>query len=523
MADKTGEIRNYVWDGLALFAAHGDAEAVVWGERRLTFADVHAGVLTMAATLREHGLRSGMGVAVLAGNPPETIFLHLALHMLGCRSVWIATAPKGQQADFLRLAEVDAFIYDPASHGAAGREFAQVVAPLPVFCLGPDGAGPDLVAHRPTAGPPDPREVTHEPESLFQTSGTTGRPKLVHHRHELFQSLPGFAERWVAEGRPVLRHLSVAGHWHVATQMTALMVLFMGGTMVIRHGFDPATFLRLVEEERITSTVVAPPMLYQLLDHPSLATTDCSSLQVVTCGGSAAIPARLVEAIDKLGPVVRIVYAMSESPGITELPNLTFDPDHPERLKSAGLPYGDVRVQVRDPQGAILPTGETGEVWVRSVLVMAGYWGEPELTRRTLVDGWMRTGDVGYLDADRYLYLVDRVSDMIITGSGSANVYTRPIEHALTAHPQVRAAAVIGVPDQDYGEAVYAFVVPAAGATVTADELRAHVVASLSEVWKPREVEFVDALPMVPTGKVDKAALRERYRAARAVPAESAR
>lgn len=512
-----------MWDVLALFASHGDAEAIVWGERRLTFTDVRAGVLTMAATLRDHGLRSGMGVAVLAGNRPATVFVHLALHLLGCRSVWIATAPKGQQAEFLQLAQVDAFIYDPGSHGAAGGEFAQVVSPLPVFCLGPDGTGPDLLAHRPTTAPPDAPEVTHEPESLFQTSGTTGRPKLVHHRHQLFRSLPGFAASWVAEGRPVLRHLSVAGHWHVATQMTAVMVLCMGGTMVLRHGFDPATFLRLVEEERISSTVLAPPMLYQLLDHPALATTDCSSLMVVTCGGSATIPARLIEAADKLGPVVRVVYAMSESPGITELPGATLDLDHPERLRSAGLPYGDVRVQVRDARGDVLPTGETGEVWVRSVLVMAGYWGEPELTRQTLVDGWMRTGDVGYLDADGYLYLVDRVSDMIITGSGSANVYTGPIEHALTAHPQVRAAAVIGVPDQEYGEAVYAFVVPATDATVTGDELRAHVATSLSEVWKPREVEFVNALPMVPTGKVDKAALRERHRAAQTVATEPSR
>jgi acyl-CoA synthetase (AMP-forming)/AMP-acid ligase II len=458
-------------------------------------------------------------VAVLVSNPPEAVALHLALHLLGVRPVWIARAPRRHQADFLRLAEADAFIYDPRTHGEVGREFAGTVRPVPVFCLGPGGVGPDLLAHRPTTEPPRPGEVVAEPEAVFQTSGTTGRPKLVHHRHALFRSLLVFAEQWVALGRPVLRHLAVGGHWHVAQQMTSLMVLFMGGTMVLEDSFAPDTFVAAVERERTTSTVITPAMLAALLDSPALATGDVSSLRVVTCGGSAASPARLAQAIDRLGPVLRIVYAMSESPGITELPGLAHDPDHPERLRSCGLPYGDVRVEIRDETGAVLPPGETGMVWVSSVLVMAGYWGEPELTARTLVDGWLRTGDVGYRDADGYLYLVDRASEVIVTGLGATNVYPRPIEDALAEHPAVRAAAVIGVPDPDLGEAVHAFVVAGADA-VGADELRAHVVAALNETWAPRRVEFVDELPLTPGAKVDKVALRERAGAVAAAAAD---
>jgi acyl-CoA synthetase (AMP-forming)/AMP-acid ligase II len=181
-------------------------------------------------------------------------------------------------------------------------------------------------------------------------------------------------------------------------------------------------------------------------------------------------------------------------------------------------------VQIRDGHGEVLPAGETGEVWVRSVLVMAGYWGEPELTRKSLVDGWLRTGDVGYLDRDGYLYLVDRVSDMIITGTGATNVYSRPVEDVLAAHPAVREAAVIGVPDETFGEAAHAFVVRNPDAAVTAEELRAHVVLALNEVWAPREVEFVTDLPLVAMSKVDKAALRDRYRAThRSVPADATR
>jgi acyl-CoA synthetase (AMP-forming)/AMP-acid ligase II len=512
VADQTNATNNYVWRGLAMFAERGDAEAIVSGDRRFTFADLRTWVLTMAATLREHGLRSGMGVAVLTTNPPEAVVLHLALHLLGCRSIWIAKAPRRHQTEFLHRARAEAFIYDPRTHSAEGREFAAAVAPLPVFCLAPGGSGPDLAAHHPTTGGPRPTESVDEPESLFQTSGTTGRPKLVHHRQALFSSLIAFADMWVSEGRPVLRHLSVGGHWHVAQQMTALMVLFMGGTMVLHDGFAAGPVLRLIERERITSTVLTPAMLYALQDDPALATADLSSLRVVTCGGSAAAPARLSEAIERLGPVLRIVYAMSESPGITELPNLTLDPGHPERLRSCGLPYGDVRVQIRDDAGAVLPPGGIGMVWVASVLVMAGYWGDPELTRQSLVDGWLRTGDIGYLDADGYLFLVDRTADMIITGQGAANVYTRPIEDALMAHPAVRSAAVIGVPDDALGEAVHAFAVRVRDSMVTAGELREHVAAALSPTWAPREVEFVDALPLTGAGKVDKAALRDRVR-----------
>jgi fatty-acyl-CoA synthase len=510
MVDDRNATANYVYRFLERFAAHGSAEAVVAGSRRLTYADLRSGTLRLAATLREQGCRSGQGVAVVAGNSPEVIMLHLALHLLGCRSVWIATSPRQHQRQFLEQAEVDCLIYDPATHGEAGRELA-AAGPVPVYCLGPDGSGPDLLGHQPSIDPPGPHEPTDEPQSLFQTSGTTGRPKLVHHRQRLFEILPGLADDWVAEGRPVLRHLSLMGHWHVAGQMTALMVLHMGGTLVLLTRLDMPDFLATMAREKINSTVVSPPVLSMLLDHPDLATTDTSDLQVVTCGGSAVSPARVRQTLERLGPVLRVVYAMSESPGITELTGAAVDPDHPERLRSAGLPYGDVRLQIRDEQGTVLPAGGTGEVWVRSALVMDGYWGEPELTSESLVDGWLRTRDIGYLDSDGYLYLVGRSSEMILTGAGSTNVYPRPIEEALIEHPQVTAAAAVGVPDDLHGEAVHAYVVPAAGATVTGAELRDHVITALNETWAPREVEFVDELPLMAIGKVDRAALRARY------------
>jgi acyl-CoA synthetase (AMP-forming)/AMP-acid ligase II len=291
------------------------------------------------------------------------------------------------------------------------------------------------------------------------------------------------------------------------------MTLFSGGALFLDYDFDIGKILGLIERERITSTFFTPPLYYQLLDHPDLDRTDTSSLQMVSVGGSACAPSRLVEGIERLGPVLRPVYGMTEAPLLTALPALGSQPGFRDRLASCGQPYGDIRVEIRDGKGVALPPGEAGAVWVSGGLTMSGYWGQPQLTEETLVDGWLGTGDVGYLDADGYLFLVDRQKDIIITGLGSTNVYTRPVEDVLAGHPGVSAAAVIGVPDEEEGEAVHAVVVPAAGATVTPEELRELVRSELNDIWTPKRVEFVDELPLTDVGKVDKNALRDRYAA----------
>ncbi|MGH3155935.1 MAG: class I adenylate-forming enzyme family protein, partial [Streptosporangiaceae bacterium] len=265
-----------------------------------------------------------------------------------------------------------------------------------------------------------------------------------------------------------------------------------------------------IEKEQISSTFLTPALLYMVLDDPALGTTDTSSLRYLNVGGAAASPTRLTQAIKALGPVVRIVYGSSEVPLITEYPFLDHDPGFPERLSSCGLPFLDTELEIRDDGGAVLPAGETGEVWVGGPLLMSGYWQRPDLSAETLVDGWLRTGDVGYLDEDGYLFLVDRVSDMIVTHFAAANVYARPIEDVLTGHPGVTAAAVIGVPDEAYSEKIRAYVVRGPGASVTADELRDLVMAELNEAYAPHEVEFIDDLPMTALYKVDKRALRQR-------------
>jgi acyl-CoA synthetase (AMP-forming)/AMP-acid ligase II len=213
----------------------------------------------------------------------------------------------------------------------------------------------------------------------------------------------------------------------------------------------------------------------------------------------------LRQGIERFGPVLRIVYGLSECVVVTAQPGLT----ESSRLASAGTPYGDVRIEIRDDDGKVLPAGQTGEVWVCSKLVFAGYVGMPDLTAETLVDGWLRTRDLGYVDDDGYLFLVDRVHDMIVTTRRNWAIFCRPIEDVLGSHPAVRTAAVIGVPDPVVGEAVHAFVVTRS--PVTALELQDLVTATLNEMWTPAAIDFVDELPLTQIAKVDKVALRKLY------------
>lgn len=511
---------NYARKALDLFASYGDAEALVGNDgRRYTYKDVRTGAITMAAALWHHGIREGMALGVLARNPAESLFLQIGAHLLGCRTAWLASATPYTQyrRRFLRQAEADVFIYDAEIFPDLGPELAQGGDPMPIYCFGAGGLGPDLAAFPHTEELPfDPATVTAQPRSLFQTGGTTGDPKLVHHGHRFFQALHALSEAYLASGQPHIRHLLVSGTWHVSSQTAAFMTLFTGGTLFLHDGIEFDRFMETIQKERITSTLLAPPLLYMILDDPQQHETDFSSFVSLTVAGACASPTRLREAIQRFGKVIRVVYGMSESPFIAALPDLEYDPEHPERLASCGVPYGDIKVEIRDPNGNVLPPGEIGEIWITGSLIMEGYWGLPELTAETIVDGWLRTGDAGKFDDDGYLYIVDRVKDMIVTGYGSTNVFCRPVEDVLSSHPQVRSAAVIGVPHDLWGEAVHAYVQVAPGASVTAEQLRKLVAAGLNEVWAPQEIEFIDKLPLTISGKVDKKALRELYLAGRA-------
>jgi len=509
---------NYVLPVLDFFARMGSAEAIVHGERRYTYAETRAAVLAMATALTARGVRGDMTAVAVTRNHPESIILLLALHLLGCRAGFVAAdAPREDQRDFIEQAGADVLIHDSGvAEELIGEAMAR--AERPVLGLGPAAGHPDLLAEMVVAAAgsaangagADGARADHEPQSLFHTAGTTGPPKLVRHGQRFYQALYLRGQFRRASGERSMRHL---GSFPLATtsgQVPALLALFGGGTAVLMTQFRAAQWLAAIERERVTSALLNPPRLREVLAEPALAQADCASLRRLNCGCGAAPVTDLVQAIERFGPVLRVVYGMTEVPLIADYPRMDLDPAHPERLRSCGTAYANNKIQVRGGDGTVLPADQPGTIWVTGPLVMDGYERRPELTR-ILVGGWLCTEDLGYTDPDGYLYLVDRAEDVIHTGEPPVPVYSGVVEGVLAGHPGVRAAAVIGAPDTEIGEAVVAFVVRAPGAGVTGEELHDLVAVELTEAHAPREVRFVSELPMTHADKVDKRVLRGRY------------
>jgi fatty-acyl-CoA synthase len=286
--------------------------------------------------------------------------------------------------------------------------------------------------------------------------------------------------------------------------------LLRGGSIYVLPYFDPAKVLETIEEHRITATMLVPTMLYMLLVHPKFAESDLSSLQTVYYGAAAMSPTRLKEAIEELGPIFFQFYGQSECPmTITVLRKEEHDTSDLARLATCGRPVPWLKVALLDDDGNEVPHGEPGEICARGPLVMAGYWNKPDQTAEALKGGWLHTGDIAREDDDGFFTIVDRKKDMIV--SGGFNVFPREVEDVLSSHPAVANAAVIGVPDDKWGEAVKAVVVLRPDATVDEAELIALVKDRKGAIHAPKSVDFVDAIPVSALGKADKKALRERY------------
>ncbi|MGU7778859.1 class I adenylate-forming enzyme family protein [Burkholderia sp. PU8-34] len=349
--------------------------------------------------------------------------------------------------------------------------------------------------------------------TLSATGGTTGLPKGVMNTHRSFQTY--FAQFMMAcpygAQRPV--NLAAAPMTHTAGMMS-LPCTARGGTVVVLPKPDPALLLRAIATHRVTELFLPPTVIYRLLDIPGIEKQDFSSLKYFLYGAAPMSVEKLKRAIEVFGPVMAGGYGQTEAPA--SIANLT-PAEHfvggklasDERLSSVGRPNPLIRVEILNDRGDVLPQGETGEICVRGDLVMKGYYNAPDKTADTIVDGWLHTGDIGHLDAEGYLHITDRKKDMII--SGGFNVYPSEVEQVIWAHPAVQDCAVIGVPDDKWGEAVKAVVELNAGQSVSADELVALCKEKLGSVKTPKSVDFVAALPRSTVGKVLKKDLREQY------------
>ena len=307
-------------------------------------------------------------------------------------------------------------------------------------------------------------------------------------------------------------YLAVAPISHVAGSKI-LPTLMRGGTVHMLRGFDPDAVLQTIAREPINFTLLVPTMIYVLLDHPTLGKTDLSSLELLLYGASAMSPSRLVEGIERIGPVFSQLYGQSECYPVSVLRKSDHDPKTPELFLSCGFPITACEVRILDEDDQPVETGKAGEICVRAPHVMSEYWKQPEQTAETLKNGWLHTGDIARADERGYLFILDRKKDMIV--SGGFNIFPREVEDVLSQHADVAMVAVVGVPDDKWGEAVTAVVVPREGTRPSAEELIALVRARKGSAHAPKHVKFVGKLPMTGVGKVDKKALKAGFWAGR--------
>jgi long-chain acyl-CoA synthetase len=345
------------------------------------------------------------------------------------------------------------------------------------------------------------------------SSGTTGRPKgVMLSNSNFFGLLPLAKDMW--EIGPDAVNLVAMPLFHIGGGGWATAGMYEGATSVIVRELDPAALVRLIPERRITHAFLVPAVIQFMLGVPGVEEADFSSMRVVVYGASPISEAVLAKAVETFGCKFWQAYGLTETTGaVVNLPPEDHDLSGPDRhrLRSCGKAGPGVELRIVDPAtGEDMALGEVGEIWIRSPQVMKGYWNQPEASADAIAgDGWFRSGDAGYLDADGYLYIHDRVKDMIV--SGGENVYPAEVENVLMSHPAIADVAVIGVPDDRWGETPKAIVVLASGADVTEEDIIDFSRERLAKFKCPTSVDFVDSLPRNPSGKILKKDLRAPF------------
>lgn len=497
----------------------GTKTAVISGEQTLSYADLADRTDRLANALKDRGVAKGDRVAYLGENHPSFVEAFFACGLLGAIFVPLNTrlaAPELQfqlQDSGARLVVSSAALEGVAAASCLDTEVTHrlVVAPDDVteasalkLPSGVEHYGEVLEAE--SATPLDEAVTLEDAAMILYTSGTTGKPKgaLLTHGNITWNCINTVVDMDLNRNDVALM---ISPLFHVASlDMGLLPVLLKGATVVLESKFDAGRVLELVGQHKVTTLNGVPTTFQMLCDHPGWSTADLTSLDKLTCGGSA-VPQRVLDAYEQRGIRFTSCYGMTETaPGATMLPVSASK----EKAGSAGLPHFFTDVRIADPLGGVAGLGEVGEIQISGPNVIKEYWNRPEATAESYSDAsWFRSGDMGYQDAEGYLFVSDRIKDMII--SGGENIYPAEVEAAIAELPAVASVAVIGVDDEKWGEVPRAIVTLREGESLTGEQLRSHLEGRLARYKIPKSVVFVEEMPRTASGKIRKMDLRKQY------------
>jgi acyl-CoA synthetase (AMP-forming)/AMP-acid ligase II len=499
--------------------------SIVFEGKRLSFAELADRVDRLASALIRAGLRHGDRVAVLQVNCPEYTEAYFAVAKAGGIFVPLNFRAKQDELAYMLNNSEAKIIF-------LGGRYADLIAAMknsltsaPQFiCF--DGGRDGMTSFESMLAQPAselPAEIDDEDTTiLMYTAGTTGRPKGVPLKHSAFSTyiLDNVTPADPDSGETNILSVPL---YHVAGIQAMLAAVYGGRTVALMQQFEAAEWMATVESERANRAMLVPTMLKRIIEHPDFGARDLSSLKVITYG-AASMPFAVIQKAIEMFPGVMFINAFGQTETASTIAVLgpedhrfTGNESEQEKAKklnrlasSIGRPLPDIEIRIADPQGNAVPPGEIGEIMARGGRIMGGYWKDAEKSAKALSpDGWLHTGDMGYMDEDGYIFLAGRGDDMIIRGG--ENISPEEVENVLYAHPKVADASVIGVPDPEWGQNPRAVIVLKAGEIATENEIIEYCKGKMSGFKRPRSVIFVDELPRTATGKVQRKILREKY------------
>jgi acyl-CoA synthetase (AMP-forming)/AMP-acid ligase II len=502
-----------------VLSKYGNRVAYNVGGREYTYSGVLESVNRLANGFLSLGLRKGDRIVLMTTNRIEYIFADFAAAKTGLVKVPLDVMLSSKDIEYrIKDSGASAVVMDEFFYDRAGLFFKDYDFVKNVICVTDkqEILSQGVVSYYQLLNDSSSADPAVEIDqdnliAIMYTGGTTGVPKGVMHTHKSYLSIvfSQLVENDVGAEEVVLLSAPLPH----ATGFNLLPALIKGGRVVVTSGFNPEEFFKLVQDEKITWTFLVPTMIYTILDYPKRKEYDLKSLRTILYGAAPISPRRLEQAVTEMGPIFMQGFAQMEiaTQGtiLTKKEHWDAIRNQKDRLKSCGRPVLICQMKVVDEQNKELGPGAIGEVTARGPHMMKGYWRKEEETKKTVVDGWIHTGDLGYMDGEGYLYLVDRKNDVIITGGMS--VFSVEVENVLSQHLAVAEAIAIGIPDEKWGEMVLGIVVKAVGREASESELLEYCRDKLAAYQRPKRIEFYDALPRTVYGKLDKKAVKKRY------------